>query len=163
MLIAAVDICNTLADILSEVQKYIGPWPFDEYQHPSLTDDFFKAHPDVFLNAKPYDGAVCGMWHLKEYFDIVYLSARPKWALGLTELWLDAYGFPTGKVILTREKAKIAQRMFVSVAIEDAPFEIDSYLKTGIPVIVKAQNYNKKYSPRFEWQDFSEGVMASGL
>ncbi len=163
MLIAAVDICNTLADILSEVQKYIGPWPFDEYQHPSLTDDFFKSHPDVFLNAKPYKGAVSGMWRMKEYFNIVYISARPEWAFGITKLWLDVCGFPAGKLILTREKAKIAQRISVSVAIEDAPFEIDSYLKAGIPVIVKAQNYNKNYSSRFEWQDFSERGIASGL
>ncbi len=34
MLIAAVDICNTIADVLTEIQNIIGPWPFNEYHHP---------------------------------------------------------------------------------------------------------------------------------
>ena len=49
MLIAAVDICNTIADVLTEIQNIIGPWPFNEYHHPMLTDDFFYRHAEIFL------------------------------------------------------------------------------------------------------------------
>ncbi len=162
MLLAAVDVCNTLADILSEVQKYIGPWPFYEYRHPLLTDDFFIDHPEIFLNAKPYEGAVQGLWRLKEYFNIVYLSARPEWAWVITDLWLKVHGFPSGRLILTGEKADMAKQLNVAMAVEDAPFEIEKYERVGIPVVVKAQNYNKDYAPRFEWSAFPEGRAVSG-
>lgn len=153
MLIAAVDICNTIADVLTEIQNIIGPWPFNEYHHPILTDDFFYRHAEIFLKSRPYKGAIQGMWRLKEHFDIVYLSARPKWARTLTELWLKVHGFPDGKLILTRDKAKVAKELKVAIAIEDAPFEIDKLKEAGVTVVVKAQNYNKKYAPRFEWHE----------
>lgn len=163
MMIAAVDVCNTLADLLTELREYIGPWPFDEYHHPMLTEDFFLQNPGIFLRAKPFEGAVQGMWRLKEHFDIVYLSARPKWAWVLTDLWLRAHGFPVGQLILTNNKDRVAKEIGVSIAIEDAPFEIDRYKEAGIPVIVKAQRYNKGYGSRFDWPHISEGRVASGL
>lgn len=57
MLIAAVDICNTIADVLTEIQNIIGPWPFNEYHHPMLTDDFFYRHRETHFNKRQSQGS----------------------------------------------------------------------------------------------------------
>lgn len=149
-----VDICNTIADVNAEIEKILGPRPVpEEYFHPLATDGFFLKHPEVFIDAAPFPGAAQSLHRLIKDLnsDIVYISARPEWAKKITISWLKENGFPDGDLILSADKAAVAKDLYVSMAIEDAPFEIEKLKAAGIQVIVKSQPYNKKYGPQFLW------------
>lgn len=151
-MLVAIDICNTIADVLPEIEKILGPRPSPKvYIHPRATERFFLEHPEVFLKTRPCKGAVDALWRLKKNCDIIYLSARPEWAREITEKWLEENGFPKGELILTRYKDLAAKELDIRLAVEDAPIEIEKFKKAGIPVLVKAQEYNTEYGPRFDW------------
>lgn len=154
MLTIAVDICNTIADVFSVLKKMV-VWPDEKsYFHPQITDSFFEKNPFVFEEAMPYEGASESLRKLSRTFEIVYLSARPLWALEITKRWLEKHNFPAGRIILTKNKAKIAREMGILIAIEDAPHEIVNFRKNGIQVLIKKQPYNfdcVQYGTLFDW------------
>lgn len=153
----AVDLCNTLADVVAELEKLLGPNPDpSHYQMPGATAEFFERHPEIFSGALPFPGAVETLHRIASQGEIIYLSARPKWAREIFEEWLARWGFPSGKLVLTDRKAEVARGMGIVLAIDDAPHEIERYRAAGIPVLVKAQPYNLGYPGRFEWSGKGE-------
>lgn len=149
-MIFAVDICNTIADVNTQIAKIIGKWPSHMYKHPAITKEFFENHPEVFIKAMPYPGAAETLKLIKS--DIIYLSSRPDWAWDITKDWLQKNDFPEGLLILTHNKVLMAKKIGVIIAIEDNPEDIILYQKEGINVLVKAQPYNIDYGPRFDWK-----------
>lgn len=151
----AVDICNTIADVISELDARLGHNPNPaRYFHPGLWDKpyYFEENLDIFLDAKPIGNSVEILSELSVYNEIVYITARPEIAEFVTKLWLKENNYPKGKLYFSKNKAKLASKLGVDIAIEDAPFEIERYIKAGIKVFVKEQAYNVGYENRFEWE-----------
>lgn len=153
-LLLAVDICNTLADVNTELTKVFGANPNpSNYFHPCVTTEFFKHNTWIFKKAQPFKGAANMLNLLTTEFELVYLTARPKEADKITHSWLQEYKFPKREIIYTQNKAEVAKALNVSAAIEDSPFEIEVYRNIGIPVYVKRQPYNLCYQNLFDWTD----------
>lgn len=151
----AVDICNTLCDVNSILQKQLGPNPASfSIPHPQITLEFFRNNLWIFKVAEPLPGAVEGLRYIAKHCNIVYLSARPEWSRQITLDWLKKWGFPDSRLILTQDKLAKAVALGVCAAIDDAPHEIKS-LHRYCPVYVPAQPYNRNYENRFEWADMS--------
>lgn len=152
----AVDICNTLADVNRELEKRFGPVPDPNmYFHPSVKDipNFFSDNLDVFLNAEPIKNSIYELNILARFNHVVYITARPKTAYFVTKRWLQVNGYPLCPIIFTRDKVKAAKKFGIEIAIDDSPYDIEEYLKSGIKVYIKKQSYNKAYPNRFEWGD----------
>lgn len=153
--IIAVDICNTIADVISVINARLGYNPNPaEYFHPALWDKpyYFEENLDIFLEAKPIASSIEILNELSIYNEIIYITARPEIAEFVTKLWLKENNYPKGKVYFSKNKAKLASKLGVDIAIEDAPFEIERYIKAGIKVFIKEQAYNIGYENRFEWK-----------
>ena len=154
--IIAVDICNTIADIISEIDARLGHNSNPaNYFHSALWDKpyYFEENLDIFLDAKPIGDSIEILNELSMYNEIIYITARPEITEFVTRLWLRENNYPKGKVYFSKNKAKLASKLRVDIAIEDAPFEIERYIKTGIKVFVKKQAYNVNYKNRFEWEN----------
>lgn len=150
--IIAVDICNTLADINSEIQKVYGASPVPSvYHHPKVNPEFFRNNLWIFEKANPFTGAAEQLTEISKTYKIIYITARPKAAQEVTIEWLQKNNFPKGIVFFTTKKAILAKSLGVMAAIEDAPNEIEGYISKGIPVIVKKQPYNTAYRNLFDW------------
>lgn len=149
-----VDICNTLADVNSEINKVTGTLrPEGLYFHPAVCQVWFASHLDVFRNCKPINYAVEGLNKLAETFNIVYATARPEEAKKITECWLKKNGFPQGILEFSAYKPRLVEKYEVEFAIEDAPHEINQYQVAGLPVRVYAQDYNITFINRFTWKE----------
>lgn len=152
--IIAIDICNTLADIITEIEVRLGHNPNPtEYFHPGINKypRFFEDNLDVFLNAKAIGDSALQLRELSKNNTIVYLTARPQIAEFVTRLWLKNNGYPIAPIYFTNNKVRVASKLGVNLAIEDAPFELDRYMEADIEVLVKQQSYNLMYSNRFDW------------
>ncbi len=148
----AVDICNTLADVNTELKKVFGANPNPSiYFIPGVTKEFIRNNTWIFKKATPYKGAAYILNLLSRKFEIVYITARPIEARYITLEWLERNGFPQREVIFTNRKPEVAKALRVTAAIEDAPHEIDGYMEAGIPVFVKRQPYNLNYQNVFDW------------
>lgn len=156
--IIGVDICNTIADVMGELNKRFGNSPTPNvYFHPGLSGipTFFEDNLDVFLDAKVIESSNIVLRELAKANKIVYITARPEKAYFVTKLWLKRNGFPKGEIYFTKEKPKIANMLKVDVVFEDAPHEIDNYLQYSkdIEVMVKRQPYNLEFDNLFDWND----------
>jgi len=151
--VAAVDICNTIADVNAVLERLLGRKPdASSYLHPGLVPDFFRRHAEeVFGAALPLPGAVDGVRALAGQYRIVYLTARPEEAREVTLEWLRYWGFPEGELVMTQDKARAARELGVELAIDDAPHEL-AVLQKAVPVVLaKRQPYNAGLAPSFEW------------
>lgn len=154
--VIAVDICNTLADVVAELNARLGVSPTpDVYFHPGIKDrDYFKNNLDVFLDAKVLGISNLVISELAKYNKIVYITARPKESELVTRIWLKRNGFPKGELYFSNDKPGIASKLGVDMAFEDAPHEIDNYRNnTKVEVLVKKQPYNLGYENLFEWEN----------
>ena len=155
----AVDICNTIADIISELDLRLGhnsnP---NQYFHPGLIERprFFEENLDVFLRAKPIGNSAEILRELSIHNNIMYITARPKIAEFVTRSWLQKHGYPLKKIYFTNNKVEVASKLGVDLAIEDAPFELERYIKAGFDVLVKKQSYNMSFSNRFDWENIKD-------
>jgi hypothetical protein len=150
--VIAVDLCNTVADINSVIESRLGKNPDPtNYIHPALYPTFFEENLDIFLIASPLGESAEILQELSKYNRIVYITARPKVAGFVTKIWLRVSGYPKGKVYFTDNKVEVAKKLGVTLAVEDAPHEIELYHEAGIEVLVKATPYNKQYRNRFAW------------
>ena len=152
----AVDVCNTIADIIGELEVRLGHNPNpSQYFHPGLLDkpSFFENNLDIFLNAKPIGNSAEVLRKLSMHNNIVYITARPKIAEFVTRVWLKKNGYPLGKIYFSNNKVEVASILGVDIAIDDAPFELDRYTNAGFDVLVKKQSYNSGFSDRFDWED----------
>ncbi len=159
--IIAVDICNTLADVEKELKVRLGRKPdLTQYFHPGLAGkpNYFKEHLDIFLNARPLDDSVKVLRELSNKNVIVYITARPKVAEFVTRLWLRKNNYPSGKLFFSKNKSTLAKQLNVDIAIDDAPSEIDSYIKNGFVTLTVKQPYNIGLPNRFNWTDMLEDL-----
>lgn len=147
----AIDICNTLADVIKVLEEALGPRPdASRYEVPGATKQFFRDNPWVFARAPVIAGAKEGVELLANAGNIIYLTARPDWAKSITRDWLQQNGFPEAPIITTTQKAAVARQLNVDLAVDDAPHEIET-LSRYCPVLVHARPYNTGYPGRFTW------------
>ena len=114
--IIAVDICNTIADVISVINARLGHNPNPaEYFHPALWDKpyYFEENLDIFLEAKHIGSSIEILNELSIYNEIIYITARPEIAEFVTKLWLKENNYPKGKVYFSKNKAKLASKLGV--------------------------------------------------
>lgn len=146
----AVDICNTIADVNGVLKELFGEVPNPSSRF-TLTKSFFEKNLWIFEKARPIKGSIEKLNELSRDHEIVYITARPAVAKEVTESWLKEHGYPEGDVLFTMDKAALARSLGIKLAFDDAPHEIANYLRAGINVMVKDQEYNAKFSNHFEW------------
>jgi len=61
---------------------------------------------DEDTGSKPLPGAVDAVGRLAKRFNVLYVSARPRFLLEKTRRWLNRHGFPSGPVITTPSLAE---------------------------------------------------------
>lgn len=153
--IIALDIDNTIADTNSTMLGFMPGLEIDKYPTPGITKELFYCNPWIFTNTLPIKGAAEGVNYLSHYFEIIYLTARPKWAEELTRTWLKKHWFPEGLVICTDDKSDWIIKLGANLAIDDSPKEITAINKL-IRVCIYEQPYNKELSHigyRFNWSN----------
>lgn len=137
----ALDVDNTIADTNAALLGFLPGIDIKKYPTPGITLEFFEHNPWIFTDTLPIKGAVEGVQYLSQYFEIMYLTARPKWAKGITCTWLDRHGFPEGLVRCTDDKPDWINKLGVNLAIDDSPKEIIAISKQ-VPVFIFQQPYN---------------------
>lgn len=144
----AIDICNTIVDINGFLERRGFHRNPGAYFFNGLPADYFKKNLDVFLKAKPIDGAVEALHRFVDKGnEIVYLTARPEEAHEVTlENLFEINGFPKGEVVHSMDKAEDFKRLGCTYAIDDAPHEIENYVLAGCSVVVFNKDYNKQYA-----------------
>lgn len=154
--VIAVDLCNTIADIQKELDNRLGHNPNPSlYFHQGLWDkpNYFEENLDIFSEAEAITNSVEVLNELAKYNTIYYITARPQIAEFVTRLWLKKFAYPMAKIYFTNDKVKVANKIGVNVAIEDAPFELEKYINAGIEVSTHKKEYNCNFPNRFEWED----------
>lgn len=150
----AVDICNTLVDINSEIEKMGYRRTPGVYFFNNLPSKLFKEHLEIFERAKPFYGAEDALWRLSEVYDIVYLTARPIEAAEVTKKSLfEINNFPPGKIVHSYCKVQDFKKEGCIFAIDDSPEEISEYVKSGIRCYIHHRDYNTRFAgPRIiDW------------
>lgn len=171
-MLVGVDVDNTIAATLPEILKRLG-WKtvatgYNLFRTREEEERFFLENAEIFARVQPYSFAAEALQELVgRGHEIAYISARPKHALGATELWLEVHGFPQGRVILTRDKPGALRDLGASVMVEDAPAEVAALRALGMTAIIKDQVYNRPLpGPRFSrWGQFLrvfQGVVERG-
>jgi 5'(3')-deoxyribonucleotidase len=151
----AVDICNTLADVIKELNRRLGANPDPSiYFHPALKGkkNFFKENLDIFKVAQPIGNSAEKLRELAKNNNIVYITARPEVSREVTIKWLEEHNYPKADIYFTNNKVEIAKKLGVDLAIDDAPREIKEYRKAGYDVLVKKQSYNEEFGNLFDWE-----------
>jgi len=147
----AVDICNTLADINSQLESVtcVSREP-GIYTHPYASTDFFIQNPQVYENAQVLNDAVFGLNLFANKYNIVYLTARKKESEIVTYRWLKKNGFPKGNIVFSTDKVADFKALNCVFALEDAPHELNAYQQAGLLSFAKAWDYNTFYANRFD-------------
>lgn len=151
----AVDICNTLADVIRELDRIFGANPDpSKYFHPGLRGkkNFFKENLDIFEVAQPIGNSAEKLREIAKENNIVYITARPEISKEITVKWLEEHNYPKADIYFTNNKVEIAQKLGVDLAIDDAPREIKEYRRAGYEVLVKKQSYNENFGNTFDWE-----------
>ena len=155
--VAAVDICNTLADVNSIVELFFGK--SENYPNKDIPTDFFQKNLWIFKEAVPLVGSVDYLNKLADTYSIVYVTARPIQAHTITEYWLKKHGYHEGQLyFVTKDKYGYLKscELEPSIAFEDSPGECNIYIENGVNVHVPAYNYNQKLPGRFfSWSDLT--------
>ncbi|NYE57205.1 HAD family hydrolase [Carboxydothermus ferrireducens] len=134
-----VDICNSIADVNSELQKR----GVDTTVYPSKVNFGTEEWLKVFAEALPFPGSAEAIQKLAEDFEVVYITSRPKIATFVTLRWLKLWGFPEGELLIgVKDKARYAKIFNPVFALEDDPKIAKAYTELRVPVIVKKQPYN---------------------
>jgi uncharacterized HAD superfamily protein len=161
--ILAVDIDNTIADTNGTMLGFMPGLEIEKYPAPGINQELFNQNPWIFTDTLPIKGAAEGVNYLSAYWKIVYLTARPECAEGLTYAWLKQHWFPESLVICTDNKPEWILKLGISLAIDDSPKEIMAISKL-IPVCIYEQPYNKELSHigyRFTWSsNWVKNIMA---
>lgn len=157
--ILALDLCNTLADINAILSSII-PIDPNVYPAPGVSEELFEDNPWLFSKAEPFEGASKVVSFLSDYWEVVYVTARPEWSKMLTRKWLKDNAFPEGDIICTKNKAGVVRKIGAFLAIDDSPHEIISVGKF-IPVCIPDYyNYNRGLQgKRFKWDNGWKSVI----
>lgn len=149
-MVYGIDICNTIADVNGVLEKVLGPNPIpSNYRHPKATEEFWLNNLWVYAAALPIKHAAEQLRLLSRNNKLVYITARPVQAADITVKWLKEHGFPQSEVIFTDNKVAVAKNLGVQQVIDDAPHEIEAYLRAGFDVKVKSQPYNQMYAQMY--------------
>lgn len=133
-------------------------------------------------HSKPFAAAAETLRALSLDYDILYLSARPASVAHRTRRWLDANGFPPGRIIGSKtlldviDQAAYKRRVLtrlqqegegVFVGIGDRPRDTRAYQATGLLTIVVNPRGGLNYQPNsliFEdWEHVAAFFKQSGL
>lgn len=155
----AVDICNTIADINRELEKYFNVKTDKKYEVEQATKEWFDENKWIYLVANPIEWSSEMLNVLAEVYDIVYLTARPESVFNETRRWLTRHGYPDGMLISSTNKAKTYKELGCCLAIDDSPKELDNYLANGCNVIAFRKPYNSQYADRLDWQGICRRYM----
>ncbi len=159
-----VDLCDTVADVKKAIEGVFGPLPDPlQYYHPKIDPDFFldpgnRIAGEIFKWAEPIPGSKAGIYLLSQRFRVVYLTARPLWAKGISERWLELNGFPTAPVVCSSDKLALVRKHKPLFVIDDAPANIVA-LSPYARVLIPAQSWNeglKHKGLRFKWEVLNE-------
>lgn len=154
-----VDICNTLADINSEIERMTGVARIaGQYRHPSVCPEWFLEHLEVFANAPVIRGSVEYIHRIAVQYDVLYVTARPQESESVTREWLRRNGFPDAPIIFTNNKVASTRGLDIAFAIDDAPEEIEAYTRAGIFTLIPAWDYNEGYMSRFVYGKRGQAV-----
>lgn len=148
----AVDLCNTVCDINTPLEKIFHKRLPGTYYIPGVTEDFFIKNTDIFRTALAFTYAAECLHLLAKHYNIIYVTARPIEAAEATEDFLKENDFPKGQIIFSKNKAVVFKKLSMVFAIDDSPSEIINYQKSNIPVLIKAWDYNHGLGVRFEWK-----------
>lgn len=114
--------------------------------------------PGFYLAMKPIEGAVETLARLHERFDIVIVTNSPLTGYADKERWLKKYlpFIPRENLIFARRKDLIQGDLLF----DDAPPNIQAYLRAGRPVVAMDYPYNRDLPcPRVQsWKEFEEFV-----
>ncbi len=153
--ITFVDLCNTLADIKSELEE-LG---VDASVYPSNVPESVWTEGSIFERSGQNEEVVGFVKDLADSTELVYLTARPLGAAKASMEWLKRYDLPEAPLIFTGGIPK-GQMIYNQIlgkdydevnVIEDAPSEIESIRaivdKLPIPInfYIPDQPYNKEY------------------
>ncbi|MZP30998.1 hypothetical protein GTO91_14870 [Heliobacterium undosum] len=152
-LLIGVDICNTIAKINKQLAlHFFGTETIPEkyrvmrrWDLPGLGPDFFSS-PDglrIFARAEAYPSAAEVLVDLKNAgHRLFYITARPRESHLVTARWLHTHGFPEAEILFTEEKGTLCAAKGVDLLVEDDPVYVRQAEDRGIPVLVKAHEYN---------------------
>ena len=142
----AVDICNTLANIDSQLAKKIQGYCNSQYPFPIPAEYFTSpAGFRVFRGAEPFPGTARLIYNLAELFGgLVYVTTRPPETEFVTKRWLAKHGYPESEVIFCRrdEKADVYGALGPHLIIEDDPSVLEKMKERHVPILVPQWPYN---------------------
>jgi len=124
--IMAVDVCNTISNINSQLEKYNA----DHEIYPTKFPEGFWSHGEglyLFAKAEPMPGAAKAINYLKNLYKckIIYVTKRPPEARFITLHWLKDYGFPPGRIVFCEDKPSLLiKKIKPLVVLEDDPFTV---------------------------------------
>jgi hypothetical protein len=129
--IIIADLDNTLAD----TNAVLAVRGFDISKYPAEVPAGIFEDGGIFSAAKPIRSIVQMLRIIQRQYkaEVVYLTARPKELLEVTQEWLNKFDLPEGKVVFTNDKSKgdwikafLLLGYKIEALIEDSPYEIES-------------------------------------
>jgi hypothetical protein len=146
--IVVVDVCNTLANVISELARR----GYDVSVFPAvLPPNLFQDH-SIFSEAQPLNESIFLLRQLAKIYPIVYLTARPIESEVVTQSWLERHNCPKGLLLHTMGCPKgvffqYFKDMGLEVAgvMEDAPHELASIreVQPNVKIYIPRWHYNK--------------------
>jgi hypothetical protein len=119
----------------------------------SQTDYSTLLTEPVDTESEPYEGAREVLTALDEAYELLYLTARPRFLLDKTREWLTRHGFPAAPLVTTRtvsdvlaqaerKRELLEQRKElwpnVLIGIGDKASDIEAYAATGMLSVIRA-------------------------
>jgi len=164
--LVGVDLCNTVADINSEIERYFNVRA-ETYPVCGIPHEFFStpAGLAMFRNAAPFSCAARVLWNIaKAGCKIIYVTTRPGVAGSVTAQWLKVNNFPSGPVAFVPRgsKADFITETGISCFFEDDPLVVNTLMRTEMKfVFVKEWPYNtglagKKVIKFWDWRELMD-------
>jgi uncharacterized HAD superfamily protein len=86
---------------------------------------------------------------IKQHFrEVQILTSRPEQVRSATRAWLDEYGIPYDRLVMTQDKARYCFEVGAAYHIEDAPHHALAVAERGIGVFLIDKPYNRTMEPR---------------
>ncbi|MED4728601.1 hypothetical protein P9597_10675 [Aneurinibacillus migulanus] len=153
--IILVDVDNTISQTNRKLRELIPNFTTERYPFP-FPPLFFEESP-IFDEVEPVEGAKEKLkeWCIEGHW-IYYVTARESSSFRRTVKWLKRHGFPSSPVICCKDKQTIARIIGATIAIDDAPHEIEQLKDVVSRIFVPAHDYNQRYENRFfNWEELA--------
>ncbi len=158
----AVDIDNVLGRAEPEVQRLFqlvtgNPWPGGTYGSAGGLDDsgieasvleeiFTRFHEESIPQLPLYPGSKYALGVIHRTCRIIIVTARRSYSRPQTLKWLTTHGIPFDALYHTEEKTEIPES--ITLAIDDHPEHIQSYLAVEARTFVMDQPWNRLIDDR---------------